>query len=724
MSKSIVIAEKPSVGRDIARVLGCTKNKGYFENGQYIVTWALGHLVSLAAPEKYKKDFLEWKMETLPMLPNPFKLEILKPTTKQYFLVKTLLERKDVSQVIIATDAGREGELVARWTLDFANCKKPIKRLWISSVTDKAIKDGFKNLVDGRKYDNLYFAARARAKADWIVGINGTRALTCKYNASLSMGRVQTPTVGLVASRDQAIRAFKPVTYYHISGDVDGFKMKWFKKTGKGTLDRISQREDAEKILKETKGRGKVTAYNEKSKKVYAKGLYDLTELQRDANKAYGFSAKETLNIMQGLYERHKVLTYPRTDSKYLTKDIIPTIKDRVRACRLSGEKEDISYILKSNIVGHKSFVDDAKVGDHHAIIPTEQSPIYQDFSNKEQKIYNMVVKRFLAVLMPPKEVLDISLEVQVGQHFFKGKQQIELVSGSNGTTSNQGPTTSNQGAKASDHRPKASNHGSNKNINSSKLTIGSQVELRGAKIDRLLTEAPKHLSEGDLLHEMEKVGLGTVATRPDIIEKIINNQYVDLTNNQLKMTKTGRQLLDLVPQSIRTSELTAKWEKDLEKISKGQLKEEVFLKEMTQFTQDIVREIKMSQGNFKHENVSSEKCPGCGQKLLIHKGKHGKRLVCPDRNCGYRKNLSKLTNARCPECHIKMELVGEGDNKTFVCKCGHKEKMSAFNKRKESKGKQMSKRDVQRYMNKSNKKEESVNNPFANLLGDLKDED
>ncbi len=691
MSKALVLAEKPSVGRDISRVLGCSKKShGHFENKDYIVTWAMGHLVSLAAPEKYKKEWANWEMEPLPMLPNHFKLEILKPTSKQYFLVKKLLERQDVSEVIIATDAGREGELVARWILDYAHCKKPIKRLWISSVTDKGISQGFAKLVDGRKYNGLYYAARARAKADWIVGINGTRALTCKYNASLSMGRVQTPTLSLIAKREKEIHTFKPKKYYELILQIGEFKLRW-------QGDKFN-RDKAEDVLKQVKSAKdtnglKVAGYREEKKKIYSKGLYDLTELQRDANKVHGFSAKETLNIMQGLYERHKVLTYPRTDSKYLTDDIVETLKDRVRACRSIGEKEEISYLMKHEIKGNKNYVNNGKVGDHHAIIPTEMQPDYRAFSAKEQKIYNMVARRFIDTLLPLREEKEAKLEVVLGKEKFIGKLRKPLGLSDDAVSKFNG------------------------------YKVGDSLEILGSKIDVDSTNPPKLLSEGDLLHEMEKAGLGTVATRSDIIEKIINNQYVDISNNLLRITKTGKQLLELVPDKIRTSDLTAKWESDLEKIAKDLYSEDDFMKEMVAFTKEIVSEIKRSDQVFKHENVSSETCPECGQKLLIHKNKHGKRLVCPNRECGYRKNLSKMTNARCPQCHKKMEMVGQGDKKTFVCKCGYKEKLESFNKRKESSNKQMSKRDVQRYIKKTESKDESFNNPFADLLGDFKKE-
>ena len=360
--KALVIAEKPSVARDIARVLHCTKNiPGAIEGQKYVVTWALGHLVTLADPEEYDKKYIKWDMETLPMMPEKMRLVVIKQTAKQYGLVKTQLYRKDVDQIIIATDAGREGELVARWILEKADCRKPIKRLWISSVTDKAIREGFANLKDGREYNNLFHAAQARAEADWLVGINATRALTCKYNAQLSCGRVQTPTLAMVAGREKEIRSFVPKEYYGMNLLAGGIRFAWQdKKSGsyctfvKERMDELDKKLKADSknstlILKEVK-----TA----AKKTGAPGLYDLTELQRDANKKFGYSAKETLNIMQRLYENHKVLTYPRTDSRYITTDVADTLKERLKACAVGPYRKLAGSLSMKPIRKNGSFVD------------------------------------------------------------------------------------------------------------------------------------------------------------------------------------------------------------------------------------------------------------------------------------------------------------------------------------------------------------------------------
>ena len=421
MSKVLVLAEKPSVGRDLAKVLKCNNNKGsYIEGSKYIVTWAMGHLVGLMDPEGYDNKYKEWKMETLPMLPKYMKLVVLKKTGKQFNEVKKLMNRNDVSEIVIATDAGREGELVARWTIEKAGVKKPLKRLWISSQTDKAILDGFRNLKDGKEYENLYRAAVCRAEADWLVGLNVTRALTCKYNAQLSAGRVQSPTLAMIVQREEEIRNFKPKPYYTINAKTKGYSLAWVNKDNNG---RIFDEDFANKIVSKIKGaEGEIANIISTNKKKFAPALYDLTELQRDANKIFGYSAKQTLNIMQRLYENHKILTYPRTDSRYLTSDIVDTLKDRIKAVNVSEYSKVCNKLLKSNIKVNKSFVDDSKVSDHHAIIPTEERVFISNLSEKERKIFDLVVKRFLSVLCPPFEYTETKVKGNVEGEIFVAK--------------------------------------------------------------------------------------------------------------------------------------------------------------------------------------------------------------------------------------------------------------------------------------------------------------
>ena len=416
--KSLVIAEKPSVARDIARVLKCGKNQnGAIEGDRYIVTWGLGHLVTLADPEDYDKKYKEWKMEDLPMLPDVFKLEVIGQTAKQYHAVKTQIHRKDVGLIIIATDAGREGELVARLILKKAGSNKPIKRLWISSVTDKAIREGFANLKDGKEYDSLYDAAMCRAEADWMVGINATRALTCKYNAQLSCGRVQTPTLAMIAKREADIRSFVPKPFYGLQAKGDGLTLTWQNQASGSfcTFDR----DLAQNILENLKGEtGVVSQVKRTPKKTFAPLLYDLTELQRDANRRFDYSAKETLNIMQRLYENHKVLTYPRTDSRYLSSDIISTLKERLKSCAVGPYRALAGRLAMQALPAKPFFVDNSKVSDHHAIIPTEQFVQLDHMTIDERRIYDLVVRRFLAVMYPPFEYEQTSVSVQIGWVF------------------------------------------------------------------------------------------------------------------------------------------------------------------------------------------------------------------------------------------------------------------------------------------------------------------
>lgn len=705
MKKILVLAEKPSVGRDIARVLNCNKDKnGYIEGSKYIVTWALGHLVTLADPESYGEKYKSWKMEDLPILPPKLKTVVIKKTSKQFNTVKAQLNRADVSEIVIATDAGREGELVARWIIEKAHVKKPIKRLWISSSTDKAIKEGFNKLKDGSKYNNLYYSAIARAEADWFVGINATRALTTKYNAQLSCGRVQTPTLGMILKREEEIRKFVPKEYYSIEVSTkkgsSNFKMNWIDKKNNSTTS--FNEEKIENIAKKFNNKEiKITDVKKVDKKRYSKPLYDLTELQRDANKRFGFSAKETLSIMQKLYEHHKVLTYPRTDSRYLTTDIVDTLKDRIKAVNVSDYSKVCNKLLKTNIKANKSFVDNSKVSDHHAIIPTEERVFLGDLSDKERKIYDLVVKRFLSVLCPPFEYVETTIT---------GVCEGEILRVKGNKVVNLGFTE----AYGDDEEEKLNTI--------PEVLVNDVLKIEEVKVKTGKTNPPAYLNEGTLLTEMEKNNLGTVATRADIIEKLFNSFLVEKKNNkEIHITSKGRQLLDLAPEKLKTPSLTAEWETKLTNISRGKDNKNTFIEEIREYTKEVVKEINKSDSKFKHDNLTKNKCPNCGKFMLEVNGKKGKMLICEDRQCNTRKTVSQITNSRCPNCHKKLELRGEGENKMFACSCGYREKLSSFNKRKQEEKKIASKKDIQKYLKNQNKKEESFNNPFADALAKLK---
>lgn len=721
MSKRLVLAEKPSVGRDIARVLNCKKQgNGYLEGKDYIVTWALGHLVTLADPEAYDVKYKSWNLEDLPMLPKQFKLVVIPKTSKQFKAVKEQMLRKDVSEIIIATDAGREGELVARWIIEKVGVKKPIKRLWISSVTDKAIQQGFKTLKDGRNYDNLYSSAIARSEADWIVGMNATRALTTKHNAQLSCGRVQTPTLAMIAKREEEIKHFKPKTYYGLTAISQGIKWTW--QDGRSKDIKTFNEERIEQLFKSLQGQSaQIEKVAKTEKKVYAPGLYDLTELQRDANRMFGFSAKETLSIMQKLYEHHKVLTYPRTDSRYISTDIVETLPERLKAVAIGPYRAVANQLLKGKIVTNKSFVDDKKVSDHHAIIPTEQTALLTDLSDKERKIFDLVVKRFLAVLSKPFVYEQTTLTAKIGSETFvaKGKRVLSL---------GFKEIYSHQDEEADDHQ------------NLPLVEVGTVLPISKIIQTSGRTQPPAYFNEATLLSAMENParfmngvssdvvktlnetgGLGTVATRADIIEKLFNSFMIEKKGQEIHLTSKGRQLLDLAPADLKSPELTGEWEQKLSDIASGKLKRQSFVNQMREYATTVVQEIKGSDAKYKHDNLTTTKCPECGKPMLAVNGKRGKMLVCQDRECGTRKTISQITNSRCPNCHKKLELRGEGENRMFACVCGHREKLSTYNKRKQEQKKQGSKRDVQKYLREQEKNSEPMNSALADALANLK---
>ena len=730
--KSLVIAEKPSVARDIARVLGANqKNGGILEGKNYVVTWALGHLVTLADPEEYDRKYEKWEMATLPMLPKEMKLVVIRQTGRQFSVVKTQLFRKDIGEIIIATDAGREGELVARWILEKAGCHKPIKRLWISSVTDKAIKEGFANLKDGHDYDNLYRAAVARAEADWLVGMNGTRALTCKYNAQLSCGRVQTPTLAMIAKREEEIRKFVPKEYYGISLETQDVKWTW--RDEKTKSFRTFSRERAEQIKGRLENAAlEITSVEKKAKKTMAPGLYDLTTLQREANLKYGFSAKETLNIMQRLYENHKVLTYPRTDSRYIGKDIVPTIKERLKACGIGPYRKLAGALMNKPVQVNGSFVDDKRVSDHHAIIPTEQFVQLNHMTNEERKIYDMVVRRFLAVLYPASQYEQVTMEAKVAGETFAASGKV---------IKSLGWKEVYEGGADDDLEDEADDEKKLKDQRLPEMKTGTRLKILKTSLNTGKTKPPARFTEATLLAAMENPvkfmetrdkeavktlgetgGLGTVATRADIIEKLFHSFMMEKKGNEIHITSKAKQLLELVPEDLKKPELTADWEMKLSQIAKGRIRQGDFLHQIRDYTCEIVDEIKTGEGTFRHDNLTNKVCPQCGKKLLAVNGKNSKMLVCQDRECGYRETISRTTNARCPKCHKRMEMYVKGKEETFVCQCGYKEKLSAFQARRQKEGAGVGKRDVQNYLRRQQKEaNEPVNNAFAQALSGIK---
>jgi DNA topoisomerase-3 len=638
--KSLVLAEKPSVARDIARVLNCKqKSKGYIEGPNYVVTWALGHLVTLAEPDDYDKRLKQWRMEDLPMLPENMKLKVIRQTSHQFQVVKGLMKRQDIKDLIIATDAGREGELVARWIMVMVKWRKPFRRLWISSQTDKAVREGFAHLQPGSAYNNLFDAAVCRAEADWLIGLNVTRTLTCKFNAQLNAGRVQTPTLAMIVDREKEIQHFRPVDYWTLRANFGDYFGDWRGPDG----GRIYELARAEEILARIRGQeGILREVKTEAKKEPAPLAYDLTELQRDANRRYGWSAHKTLAVLQDLYERHKIVTYPRTDSRYITGDIVPTLPDRLKGMAAGPYQTLVKPLLQKPLKPGKRFVNDSKVSDHHAIIPTEQPLNLGALDPDEKRLYDLVARRFLAVLYPPFSFNQTTIITVVkGEKFYS-----------------RGKVVTDQGWRAVQVSPVDKEENNEERVPEQMLNLyqqGKKVPTKSAKISKQKTKPPARYNEATLLSAMENCGrlvedkelresikgsgLGTPATRAEIIEKLIHTSYIERHGKELVPTSKGMQLLGLVPEALRSPELTAQWEQRLADIARGKAQKAEFMSDIRKDTTQLVHSIRMDSTVYKPDNVSKSKCPQCGRYMLIVNGRRGKILACPERSCGYRQS-------------------------------------------------------------------------------------
>ena len=691
--KQLIIAEKPSVAKDLSRVLKATKKtKNYYEGDKVIVTWALGHLLTLKMPEDLNKEWQQWQLETLPMLPKQIGIKPLPKTGHQLKAIAALAKRKDVGEAVIATDAGREGELVARWILQWVRFNKPVKRLWISSQTDKAIKQGFANLKPASQYDNLYESAISRAKADWLVGLNVTRALTVKYQDNLSAGRVQTPTLALVRQQEKQIEKFLPQEYFTIQFADNQLTFTHQQKNPQA----IKTREAAQQLVQQmSQTAGTVEKIEEKVKRQAAPLPYDLTEIQREANQRYGFSAKKTLSLVQSLYEIHKVVTYPRTDSKYLTTDMQNTMKERLQA--ISDFNPQVKTIIKngSKVVLKRVF-NNALVSDHHALIPTEQRANFAKLSSDEQRIYQMIVSRFLMLFLPEYQEKVEKITLSFGSERFVANNKKVLEPGWKGTSDE---------------------------VKAKVVHYTEGQKIKGEfSIEKQLTTPPKPLSEGTLLAKMEKYSLGTPATRAEMIEKLIKSDLMERKANYLAVTPKGKQLLGLVNPSLVTPELTEKWEKNLEKIAKGQMKSQQFIQQIEQDTKRLVAEIKQSNQSYQDFSITQKRCPECGSLLKEKNGRDGKRLVCTNEDCHYsRRKEPKVSNHRCPQCHKKMEII-EGKNGAYYrCKYdGTTEKMQTKAERKQK----MTKHEEKRLLKKYSQENTEMESPLALALKAMMDED
>ena len=625
--KSLVIAEKPSVARDIARVLGANqKNGGILEGKNYVVTWALGHLVTLADPEEYDRKYEKWEMATLPMLPKEMKLVVIRQTGRQFSVVKTQLFRKDIGEIIIATDAGREGELVARWILEKAGCHKPIKRLWISSVTDKAIKEGFANLKDGHDYDNLYRAAVARAEADWLVGINATRLFTVLYHHRLIVGRVQTPTLAMLVEREKSIENFQKEKYYLVHLLMDGLD---------AVSNRIKEKSAAVQMMEDMKDEtAQILSVKKEKKKVQPPKLYDLTTLQREANRLLGFTAQQTLDYTQSLYEK-KLVTYPRTDSQYLTDDmeenaflVIDAVNRVFPEISMKGSEPEIKRLLNSK-----------KVSDHHAIIPTVEiaNTDLKALPGGEKEILMLIASKLLCA--SEQEYIYESIKTEISCH-----GELFTASGKNvlqyGWKEVEERFFKSYGKNAEKPEEEESDFPD--------IKIGQVFECVVVKFSEHFTAPPKHYTEDTLLSAMEhagssdtiedaeRKGLGTPATRAAIIEKLIEKGFIERKKKQILPTADGRNLIRILPEMIKSPKLTAEWENDLTLISRGQKNVEEFLfeieKMVTKLVSDNGQPVEEYQKLFSDGRKEIGKCPRCGNKVYVGK----RNYYCSGSDCSF----------------------------------------------------------------------------------------
>lgn len=642
--KSIILAEKPSVAKEMARVLKCDKKgKGYFESARYVVTWALGHLVTLAEPHDYDKKYKEWRMQDLPMLPEKMKLKVIRETSHQFRIVSELMKRGDISELIIATDAGREGELVARWIMRLSGWKKPFHRLWISSQTDAAITEGFSRLKPGHQYDNLFHAAVCRSEADWIIGLNVTRALTCKYSAQLSAGRVQTPTLAMIIRRENEIKNFKPVDYWTIDVHFSDYFGTWQGKNGQYRLfDQVRANGIAEHVKN---SEGVIREIKVQDKTELPPLAYDLTELQRDANRRYGFSAKKTLSVLQGLYESHKLVTYPRTDCRFISSDIVGTLDKRLAGMSAGPYTAMVKALKEKNpkLTVTKRLVNDARVTDHHAIIPTEEALKPEKLENDEKRLYDLIARRFITVLYPVYRYQQTTIITEVdGESFYSHGKVVQDPGWRAVSSVFKGEDENPDEEGLPEQTLQQQKKGERKAIKSCKVKHGKTKPPARYTEATLLTamESPgKFIEDEELRESIKDGGLGTPATRAEIIEKLLNSYYVERQGKSLVPTSKGFQLIELVPEQLRSPELTAQWEKRLAAIAKGTDSNQAFMSDIRKNSIELVKSVREDTSEYKPDNLTKTPCPMCGSMMMTVKGKKGQMLVCSDGRCGYQQS-------------------------------------------------------------------------------------
>ena len=603
----LVIAEKPLVAQSLAKVIGANQKKdGYMEGNGYIVSWCVGHLIELANPEHYDEKYKKWRKEDLPIFPAPFSYQVTASTKKQYQVLKDLMKRSDVESLVEATDAGREGELIFRLVYKQAGCKKPFERLWISSMEDKAIRDGFANLKPSVDYDDLYEAALCRERADWLVGINATRFFSTVYGQTLNVGRVMTPTLAMIVEREAEIKGFKPENFYTVQMLVSGVAV---------TSKRFKTKQEADELVEKINAadKAKISKMETSTRQEKPPLLYDLTSLQRDANKYYGFTAQQTLDYTQSLYEK-KLVTYPRTDSRYLTDDMDDST---ARLCCLMKDKYGYTKMVP---ISTKQVLNSSKVSDHHAIIPTENvsDADYSEIPSGEQKILGLVTARLLSSVGDPVEITEYSLEVECASEVFKAKSKCITSPGWHLLEDWILGKKQDDEDEDSGKKDDGGSHGILEILeaDASLLAEGRELPARDPKVKEGKTTPKKRFTEDSLLSamesagakdmpdEVERKGLGTPATRAGVIEKLVRIGFVERQGNKktkyLVPTEKGTSLITVMPEQIQSASMTAEWEQKLLEVEKQDIASEDFMAEIKDMIVDLIETYEPVKGADK----------------------------------------------------------------------------------------------------------------------------
>jgi DNA topoisomerase-3 len=682
MGKTLIIAEKPSVGRDLTRALPgqFAKHEGFLESDAHVVTWAVGHLVQLAEPDEYDAKYKKWRMADLPIVPDEFRLVVRdERSRKQFTVISKLLKRDDVEEVINACDAGREGELIFAWTYDKAAAKKPVQRLWLSSMTAKAIKDAFSSLRPGREFELLEAAARSRSEADWIVGMNATRAATIRlrssFDGAVSLGRVQTPTLAIIARREEEIRAFVPEPYWLVDATfqpVEGEAgRKYVGRFHAGPNPRLKTAQEATAIVEAVRGRqGEISKLEKTTRKEKAPLLYDLTSLQREANTRYGFSARRTLAAAQRLYEEHKALTYPRTSSRFLSSDMAGEIKPIAELFR--GVREYAAaarYVTGMDVLPLGRVINDAKVTDHHAIIPTRSEHRTDKMSDDDKRVYDMVVRRFLAAFHPDAVFENTRLETLVGEHVFRTRGRVLMEAGWRGVYGEVDDRAEGDG----------DDEGTNQQL--PKLAKGETVDTLQVESEEKVTQPPRRYSDASLLAAMETAGklvdddelreamkdsgIGTPATRAAIIERLIDVLYIERDGRSLVCTEKGLSVIRLLQDHKLTSpSLTGDWEHRLARIEQGEESRAGFMRDIALFANETVTDLDAKLKEVRIPRANLGPCPVCGHDIVENR----KGFSCwsrEDPGCGF--VIWKSKAGKTLPAAVARELISRGRTEKAV---------------------------------------------------------